>query len=159
WVAKHFFDVGAGEGQVDIQENHNEIVKEATRLAKAAYFLKRFMAETKKENVDVVTDFKLAVEVVHDDSGPSTASGFSLAQYQAANDPAIVVWLFEPCRSSTVKHWSGTNDYPAWHQSKLGNTLGAFTHWAYLFSQESIVLADLQSVLYLFPSVCSNSIP
>ncbi|KAJ6583713.1 hypothetical protein B0H10DRAFT_2234752 [Mycena sp. CBHHK59/15] len=54
WVAKHFFDVGAGEGQVDIQENHNEIVKEATRLAKAAYFLKRFMAETKKENVDVV---------------------------------------------------------------------------------------------------------
>ncbi|KAJ6580234.1 kinase-like domain-containing protein, partial [Mycena sp. CBHHK59/15] len=56
-----------------------------------------------------------------------------------------VVWLFEPRRSSTVKHWSGTNDYPAWHQSKLGNTLGAFTHWAYLFSQESIVLADLQT--------------
>ncbi|KAJ7142733.1 kinase-like domain-containing protein, partial [Mycena epipterygia] len=63
-----------------------------------------------------------------------------------------IVWLFEPRRSSKVKHWSGTNEYPAWHQSKLGSTLSTFAHYAYLFSQESTILADLQSVLYLFPS-------
>ncbi|KAJ6624002.1 hypothetical protein B0H10DRAFT_1785456, partial [Mycena sp. CBHHK59/15] len=76
---------------------------------------------------------------------PSKASGFSLDQYKAAGDPSIIVWLFEPRCSSKVTHWSGTNEYPAWHQNKLGNTLNAFAHCGYLFSQESTVLADLQS--------------
>ncbi|KAJ7768617.1 kinase-like domain-containing protein [Mycena maculata] len=149
WVAKRFFDVGAGTGQVEIQENHNEVVKEATRLSKLGYFLKRFLAEAKRQGVDIehgiqVTDFRLGIEVV-EDSGPSMASGFSLEQYQAAGDPDIIVWLFEPRRSSKVKHWSGTNEYPPWHQNKIGSTLNAFAHYAYLFSQESTVLADLQT--------------
>ncbi|KAJ7758876.1 kinase-like domain-containing protein [Mycena maculata] len=134
WVAKWFFDVGAGTGQVEIQENHNEVVKEATRLSKLGYFLKRFLTEAKRQGVDIehgiqVTDFRLGIEVV-EDSGPSTASGFSLEQYQAAGDPDIIVWLFEPRRSS---------------KNKIGSTLNAFAHYAYLFSQESTVLADLQT--------------
>jgi hypothetical protein len=87
-------------------------------------------------------------------SAPSAASGISSDAYQAACeaqdhtvlDPGLVVWLFEPRRSSKVIHWSGTNEYPAWHQNKLGSTLNAFSHYVYLLSQESIVLADLQSV-------------
>ncbi|KAJ7779278.1 kinase-like domain-containing protein, partial [Mycena olivaceomarginata] len=47
--------------------------------------------------------------------------------------------------SSRIKHWSGTNEYPPWHQNKLGSTLNAFVHYVYLFSQESTVLADLQT--------------
>ncbi|KAJ7096943.1 kinase-like domain-containing protein, partial [Mycena epipterygia] len=58
-----------------------------------------------------------------------------------------VIWLFEPRRSSQVKHWSGTNEHPPWPQNKLGSTLNAFVHYAYLFSQESTVLVDLQSGL------------
>ncbi|KAJ7693858.1 kinase-like domain-containing protein, partial [Mycena rosella] len=58
-----------------------------------------------------------------------------------------IVWLFEPRCSSTVSHWSGTNEYPPWHQHKLSSTLNTFTHYAYLLSLESTVLADLQSVL------------
>ncbi|KAJ7142387.1 kinase-like domain-containing protein, partial [Mycena epipterygia] len=58
---------------------------------------------------------------------------------------AAVIWLFEPRRSSKVSHWSGTNEYPPWHRSKLGSTLNTFTHYAYLFSLESMVLADLQT--------------
>jgi hypothetical protein len=100
-----------------------------------------------------ITDFKLGIEVVQDDSGPSKASGFSLEQYQATLEEkgdrgsisGLVIWLCEPRRSSLVKHWSGTNEYPPWHQNKLGSTLNAFAHYAYLFSQESTVLADLQS--------------
>ncbi|KAJ6613706.1 kinase-like domain-containing protein, partial [Mycena sp. CBHHK59/15] len=41
--------------------------------------------------------------------------------------------------------WSGTNEYPAWHQNKIGSTLNTFAHYVYLFSQESTVLADLQT--------------
>ncbi|KAJ7857103.1 kinase-like domain-containing protein, partial [Mycena olivaceomarginata] len=58
-------------------------------------------------------------------------------------------WLLEPRRSSRVKHWSGINEYPPWHQNKLGSMLNAFAHYVYLFSQESTVLADLQSVFFL----------
>ncbi|KAJ6540056.1 hypothetical protein DFH09DRAFT_874524, partial [Mycena vulgaris] len=44
-----------------------------------------------------------------------------------------------------VKRWSGTNEYPSWPNNKLGSKLNAFTHYAYLFSQESTVFADLQT--------------
>ncbi|KAJ7339842.1 kinase-like domain-containing protein, partial [Mycena albidolilacea] len=153
-----FFNIGAGEGVVEIQENYHQVVKEVTRLSKAGYFLKRFILEANKQAVDItqgVTEFKLGVEVVQDTCGPSKASGFSLDQYQLASSAqiesesnhGIIVWLFEPRRSSTVSHWSGTNEYPPWHRNKLGSTLNAFTHYTYLLSLESTVLADLQSVL------------
>ncbi|KAJ6617370.1 hypothetical protein B0H10DRAFT_1878500 [Mycena sp. CBHHK59/15] len=158
WVAKRFSDVGAGEGHVEIQENREQLIKEATRLGRTGYFLKQFMAEAKRKGVDIdqgisVTDFKLGIEIVENGSAPSLASGISLEQYQAgsevqddsSSDPGIVIWLFEPRRSSKVKHWSGTNEYPAWHQSKLGSTLNTFAHYVYLFSQESTVPADLQT--------------
>ncbi|KAJ7805449.1 kinase-like domain-containing protein, partial [Mycena olivaceomarginata] len=64
----------------------------------------------------------------------------------SGSDPGIVIWLFEPRRSSKVVHWSGTNEYPAWHQNKLGSTLNTFAHYVYVLSQESTVLADLQTV-------------
>ncbi|KAJ7186348.1 kinase-like domain-containing protein, partial [Mycena pura] len=56
-----------------------------------------------------------------------------------------IIWLFEARRSSQVKHWSGTNDYPAWHNNKLNSTLNAFAHYVYLSSAKSTVLADLQT--------------
>ncbi|KAJ7937661.1 hypothetical protein B0H13DRAFT_2302486 [Mycena leptocephala] len=122
WVAKRFINVGTGEGDVEIKENHDQLVKEAGRLSRTAYILNRFIAEAKRQSVDIderieVTDFKLGIGVVQDGSGPSAASGFSMEEYQAAaeaqadpsSDPGIVIWLFQPRRSSKVKRWSGTN--------------------------------------------------
>ncbi|KAJ7937933.1 hypothetical protein B0H13DRAFT_1588240, partial [Mycena leptocephala] len=141
WVAKRFFNIGAGEGLIDIQGNHGQVVKEVTRLSRAGYFLTRFIAEAQRQGVDIdqgihVTYFKLAVEVVPDSSGPSKASGFSVEQYQAtrpaeddtSSDPGVLICLFEPRRSSKVKHWSGTNEYPPWHRNKLGSTLNTIMH-------------------------------
>ncbi|KAJ7028801.1 hypothetical protein C8F04DRAFT_963553, partial [Mycena alexandri] len=173
WVAKRFINIGTGDGEVDIQENCEQVVKEAARLLRLGYFVKRFLAEAKRQSIDLkdglnwhiiqVTDFKIAVEVVPD-SGPSTASGFSLEQYQAAqkipdsedsepvtqhtSNPSkgLVVWLFEPRRSSKVQRWSGTNEYPPWARSKLGSTLNTFAHYAYIVSHESTVFCDLQSM-------------
>ncbi|KAJ7183810.1 kinase-like domain-containing protein [Mycena filopes] len=170
WVGKRFFDIGAGENQVDIQENRDQLALEAARLARARYFVDNFLAEAKRQDVDVehglrVTDFKLAVEVVQP-SGPSVASGFSLDQYNAAQLPAddavtadtpagnesnsargpgLIVWLFEPRRTSKVQRWSGTNEYPSWERKKLGSTLNAFAHYAYIVSHESTVFCDLQT--------------
>ncbi|KAJ7879947.1 hypothetical protein B0H14DRAFT_2500381 [Mycena olivaceomarginata] len=162
-LRKHFSDIGAGEGHVEIPENREQLIKEATRLGRTSYLLMQFMAEAKRKGVDIdqeisVTDFKLSIEVVETGSAPSPASGISLEQYQAAceaqddsgSDPGIVIWLFEPRRSSKVVHWSGTNEHPAWHQNKLGSTLNTFAHYVYMLSQESIVLADLQSTWFNF---------
>ncbi|KAJ7934799.1 kinase-like domain-containing protein [Mycena leptocephala] len=136
WVAKRFYDIGAGEGHVEIQENREQLIKEATRLGRTSYLLAQFMAEAKRKGVDI-----------------DQASEISFEEYQAACevqddsvfDPGVIIWLFEPRRSSKVAHWSGTNEYPAWHQNKIGSTLNAFAHYVYLFSQESTVLADLQT--------------
>ncbi|KAJ7900789.1 kinase-like domain-containing protein [Mycena leptocephala] len=62
-------------------------------------------------------------------------------------DTGIVIWLFEPRRSSEVQHWSGINEYPAWNRNKLGSTLNAFAHCAYLLSLESTVFCDLQTAM------------
>ncbi|KAJ7911208.1 hypothetical protein B0H13DRAFT_1875963 [Mycena leptocephala] len=74
-----------------IQENHDQVVKEVTRLSKTGYFLGKFMSDAKKQGVDIeqgiqATDFKLGVEVAQDNSGPSAASGFSVEQYRAARE-------------------------------------------------------------------------
>ncbi|KAJ7686042.1 kinase-like domain-containing protein, partial [Mycena olivaceomarginata] len=135
WVAKRFFDIGAGEGHVEIHDNREQLIQEAIRLSRTSYFLKKFIEEAKRKCVDI-----------------EQTSEVSMEQYEAAceaqddsnHDPGIVIWLLEPRRSSRVKHWSGTNEYPPWHQNKLGSTFNAFAHYMYLFSQESTVLADLK---------------
>ncbi|KAJ7203019.1 hypothetical protein GGX14DRAFT_652380 [Mycena pura] len=79
WVGKRFFNIGT------------DCVMEATRLARANYFVERFLAEAKRQDVEHgirVTAFKLAVEIVPS-SGPSAASGFSLEQYEATQPPVV----------------------------------------------------------------------
>ncbi|KAJ7844229.1 hypothetical protein B0H14DRAFT_2358766, partial [Mycena olivaceomarginata] len=154
WVAKRFYDTGMGEGTVEIQENCLQLIKEACRLSTTQYFLEQFITAARQQDVDIekdieVTDFKLGVEVIEAGAGPSIASGFSLEQYEAtsrASKRALWYGCFEPRRNSKVRHWSGTNEYPPWHNNKLGSTLNAFAHYTYLLSQESIFLADIQSM-------------
>ncbi|KAJ7859091.1 hypothetical protein B0H14DRAFT_2577458 [Mycena olivaceomarginata] len=62
WVAKRFFNIGTGEGLVEIQDNYDQITKEGIK----------------------VTEFKLGVDLIPNGSGPSIASGFSMEQYEAA---------------------------------------------------------------------------
>ncbi|KAK6974144.1 kinase-like domain-containing protein [Favolaschia claudopus] len=157
WVAKRFKDIGAGEGQVEIAENSAHLMEEVTRLGKTDIYLKGFVAEANNRGVSnlALTNFKLGVEIVQDGCDPSPASGVSLDQYQAACNATAgsesgvsavkILWLFEPRRTTKVEHWSGTNEYPAWPQKKLGSTLNAFTHYVYQISQETTVLADLQT--------------
>jgi hypothetical protein len=50
---KRFVNVGTREGDVEITENRDQLVKKASRLNRAAYFLKRFIAEAKRQGVDI----------------------------------------------------------------------------------------------------------
>jgi hypothetical protein len=53
WVAKRFSDIGAGEEIVEIQENREQLIKDAVRLGRAGYFLAQFIAEAKRKGVDI----------------------------------------------------------------------------------------------------------
>ncbi|KAJ7741915.1 kinase-like domain-containing protein [Mycena olivaceomarginata] len=134
WVAKRFFNIGTGEGQVEIQDNYDQITKEGAQLSKAGYFLERFIGEAKRQTVDIENGIILR-----------SLSICSLLTTITFRNQSYVIWLFETRRSSPVKHWGGTNEYPAWYQNKLGSILNAFAHYVYLFSQESTVPADLQT--------------
>jgi hypothetical protein len=64
----------------------------------------------------------------------------------SGNPDSAVTWLLEPLRAASVDRWSGTLEHPI-HADKAGKTIDAFMHFAYIYSQQSLVFADLQSKL------------
>ncbi|KAJ7788265.1 hypothetical protein B0H14DRAFT_2628464 [Mycena olivaceomarginata] len=61
WVAKRFFDIGAGEGHVEIHDNREQLIQEAIRLGRTSYFLKKFIEEAKRKGVDIEPKYDFAV--------------------------------------------------------------------------------------------------
>jgi hypothetical protein len=51
--AKQFFNIGTGEGLVEIQDNYDQITKEGVRLSKVGYFLEQFIGKAKRQTVDI----------------------------------------------------------------------------------------------------------
>lgn len=92
-------------------------------------------------------------EIVND-SGPSPASGISIEDYttetseedadDSTRDHPGILWLVEPKRTPLTDHWSGTMQFPN-STNKPGKTMSAFTHFSWVFTKETMVLADLQS--------------
>ncbi|THU77644.1 kinase-like protein [Dendrothele bispora CBS 962.96] len=56
-----------------------------------------------------------------------------------------VAWLLEKMRAKQSSKWSGTNAHPTYTNNKLGNVLNAFAHFVYQYSQNTIVIADIQT--------------
>ena len=101
--------------------------------------------------LDVGLEFSrclLAKEIVDGETGtPSPATGVTQSQWTdswAVQDYGLV-WLLEPERSPVVQRWSGTMEHPKQTGSKLGATVTAFAHHAYICSLRTLVFADLQS--------------
>jgi hypothetical protein len=89
----------------------------------------------------------LAREIVGD-GGPSPSSGVSVQDYEKEvselpDGATSIVWLLEPRRSQAVTHYSGTMAYRDW-KDKRGLTINAFTHFAYIMSDRTLVFADIQ---------------
>ncbi|KAJ6556663.1 kinase-like domain-containing protein, partial [Mycena sp. CBHHK59/15] len=64
---------------------------------------------------------------------------------------SAITWLLEPQRASSIEKWSGTLEHPI-HSGKAGNTMDAFMHFSYIYSQQSLIFADLQSTRGRAPS-------
>ncbi|KAJ7464331.1 kinase-like domain-containing protein [Mycena galericulata] len=119
-----------------------------------------------------VTDFILAREgtaAANDGSEqptfiPSPASGITAAAYSALSDEAkkemivpgsivsSLTWLLEPERGNVYyRKYSGTLEHPR-HTDKQGSTINALQHFAYLNSNKSLILADIQASESHIPS-------
>ncbi|KAF8824200.1 hypothetical protein HHX47_DHR8000161 [Lentinula edodes] len=151
WVAKRFWNIGQGDNNVSINENRAEVEAEVVRLHRLQKLLAEFVDHARKNKVSIASDikvtaYKIGVEVVGKGARPSPASGLDPEKYDTleAEDHQIV-WLLEPMRPRTAtKKWSGTMQHPG-HNSKVGDTLTSFVHFAYQWTYETVVFADLQS--------------
>ncbi len=107
-----------------------------------------------------ITAYKFAIEVINDNTKPSTASGVTPQQYEALGEKKpCIAWLLEPLRiGNIVTKWSGTMQHPL-HNSKVGVSITSFVHFAYVFSLNTIVFADLQSKPVYSPLPTPNLTP
>ncbi|KAJ6536660.1 hypothetical protein B0H10DRAFT_1670291, partial [Mycena sp. CBHHK59/15] len=79
-----------------------------------------------------------------DENGPSPASGVTMETFlesTSADPTTAITWLLEPLRASSIERWSGTLQHPN-HSNKPGETMDAFMHFSYVYSQETFVFAD-----------------
>ncbi|KAJ3780281.1 kinase-like domain-containing protein [Lentinula aff. detonsa] len=131
WVAKRFHDNGNVSDTVLVQENRFEVEAEGQQLHQLHDILNAFMEHAKKNKVKIaadirVTEFKIALEIP--ENHPSPASGITAGEINA----------LKPTK------WSGTMQHPE-HNSKVGNTLTSFVHFAYEWTHQTVVFADLQT--------------
>jgi hypothetical protein len=54
FIAKRFYNVGAGKDQVTIEENEHEIVQEATRLQTATWLYEKFQDYAREKSIDII---------------------------------------------------------------------------------------------------------
>ncbi|KAJ6500211.1 kinase-like domain-containing protein [Mycena vitilis] len=150
YVAKRFFEVGDGPESVSLRENAAQLENEFIRLKQGQWFLDKFYARAKETETEVSTNFIFSdgflMREIIDDSGPSPASGVDMDSFLSSmdDDPdSAVIWLVEPLRGSSLERWSGTLQHPA-HENKPGQTIDAFMHFSYVYSQQTLVFADIQ---------------
>lgn len=87
---------------------------------------------------------------------PSPASGITATAYSALSNEdkgemivhgniiSSITWLLEPERGNVhYRKYSGTLEHPR-HTDKQGSTINALQHFAYLNSNKSLILADIQ---------------
>ncbi|KAJ3991959.1 hypothetical protein F5050DRAFT_1580486, partial [Lentinula boryana] len=150
WVAKRFHDIGNVSDTVSVQENQFEVEAEGQRLHQLHDILNAFIEHAKKNKVKIaadirVTEFKIALEIP--ENHPSPASGVTAGEINAlSEDLQYISWLLEPMRPRGIEptKWSGTMQHPE-HNSKVGDTLTSFVHFAYEWTHQTVVFADLQS--------------
>ncbi|KAJ7504746.1 kinase-like domain-containing protein [Mycena galericulata] len=154
YVAKRCYTIGHGQ-TLSLISNRDELIKEATTLGRAKFFLNNF-----NNGYFDVTDFILAREGVvgsTDPFNPSPASGLTQSGYAelsgdvkgelSINNGIItsITWLLERERGNVqFRKYSGTLEHPR-YTDKQGATVNAFQHFTYINSNKALVLADIQS--------------
>ncbi|KAK7012540.1 kinase-like domain-containing protein, partial [Favolaschia claudopus] len=171
YVSKRCYTIGDNL-PMSIIANRDQLVKEAITLGRAEFFLDNFNKECENDGVEIsefkVTDFILAREgtaCVNDRFESSPASGVDSAHYLTLSDAekdeitsdysgtaviSLITWLLARERGDVeLRKYSGTLDHPR-YSDKQGTTINAFQHFTYIYSNETLVLADIQGKSNIF---------
>ncbi|KAJ6484247.1 hypothetical protein C8R45DRAFT_1215019 [Mycena sanguinolenta] len=147
YVAKRCYTIGDGS-LISIIANRDQLVKEGVTLGRAKYFLENFNKECNNEDIEIskfeVTDFILVREGVvglTELFTPSPASGIELSNYISLSDTEKDLLI---ANTACISSYSGTLDHP-FYSDKQGATINIFQHFSYLFSNKTLVLADIQA--------------
>ncbi|KAJ7799065.1 kinase-like domain-containing protein [Mycena olivaceomarginata] len=156
YVAKRCYTIGNGSA-VSIVDNRDQLIKEGTTLGRTKFFLNSFKKECEHEEIEIsefeVTDFILAREGVDgltDSFTPSPASGIRQSDYASLPDTEKDELKTTHCPyifqrgNVQLRKYSGTLDHPR-YSDKQGATINAFQHFSYLYSNNTLVLADIQA--------------
>ncbi|OBZ73931.1 hypothetical protein A0H81_06557 [Grifola frondosa] len=153
YVAKRFFDIGAGsKGQVNPNENRNNLHAELRHLKLGQWFLSKFYDHARELGAEVFEEFEfasasLARKVIEGSEKPSIASGYHVDKINTIDidDPKDgVYWLIEERRSPIVTRFTSTMVHP-WARGKQAITISAFAHFVYVYSGGNVVIADIQA--------------
>ncbi|KAF8587691.1 hypothetical protein K439DRAFT_1614125 [Ramaria rubella] len=130
YVAKRFYDIGKGD-------------------EKGWWFWDRFKEEAKRHGRQIAMDMQfveplLAKEVVGVEQCPSLGSNCSRDDVELSEIQAIY-WLLEEQRTPVVNNYSYTLNHPD-QKSLKGATIVVFAHFCWLYSQQTLVFADMQGI-------------
>ncbi|KIK56380.1 hypothetical protein GYMLUDRAFT_247888 [Collybiopsis luxurians FD-317 M1] len=142
FVAKRYFkltDNDSDSNSIDeekVKQNYRLISLDAGRLAQCKTSLHA------SNNTDIIISKHFLLREVG--SMPSRASGIKLPDDSLGPDEGIT-WLVEPKRPSTFFKFTGTLSHARTHIGGLtSETVHAFAHFVYEFTNRQLVVADLQ---------------
>ncbi|KAF8573695.1 hypothetical protein K439DRAFT_1624887 [Ramaria rubella] len=147
YVAKRFYDIGKGDEKVSVDDNASHLEVDFIHLKRGAWFWDRFKEEAKRHGRQIAMDMQfveplLAKEVVGVEQCPSLGSNFSRDDVELSEIQAIY-WLLEEWRTLVVNNYSYTLNHPD-QKSLKGATIVVFAHFCWLYSQQTLVFADMQ---------------
>ncbi|KAG6848200.1 hypothetical protein H0H93_002484 [Arthromyces matolae] len=167
YVAKRFFKLCDEEdiftlydNKVSVGDNRVQIEGEIMRLSKCQWFMDVFYQLCHRKGVPVfqctLAILSLVVPISHRLTDLSIADAFlaeeveahSVASGEAEGDPTDftngVTWLVEPKRSLALTKFSGTLQHGTSNHDLKSLTVYAWAHFVFGYSQESMVVADIQ---------------
>ncbi|KAJ7432096.1 kinase-like domain-containing protein, partial [Mycena latifolia] len=145
YVAKRFFklEVDDLDDSVSVEDNRVQIEGELIRLALGKWFLDAFyrFCNTNKDSISVYSDIEFAdAFLAMEKDRPSIASNVPMI----LSEDDGVTWLVERKRPVSVIKFSGTLVHHSTGRDLRSATISAFAHFAFGYSKETLVFADLQ---------------
>ncbi|KAH9916466.1 kinase-like domain-containing protein [Fomitopsis serialis] len=139
YVAKRFYNIGGGTlAGVTPSQNYQNLYQEVCRAFQGQWFLESFYKLVRERDIEAdmcSSSMFISSDVtqlaIDSDSEPEKAGAY---------------WLIEPRRATSVHRWSGTMSHPAGAGQKA-QTMSAFAHFVYRYSNSQLVAADLQSTV------------
>ncbi|KAJ7191238.1 kinase-like domain-containing protein [Mycena pura] len=152
YVAKRFYRDSIDSEHVSLVKNSTLLQEELMVIGEITHMLKAFYVHSSQNHVEVdktlaVTTAWRGTEDVDDGTKPCSVANVSPEDLDMAHARGVD-WLVEPRRRGAVQKWSGTvpSKSQATTTSRLAATITAFVHFAYVFSQKSMVFCDVQTM-------------